>query len=188
MARSEWNLAYVRPANHPLRRLAAAAELWTRIPTLESMLLKLDTDQPSAWLSRVQALFQEPVMPCLCDGSSVQDPSRLIGPARAAAILANVVVPWLMAQARPVMHLLKDLPAEGTNTITRQAAHALLGPDCNPALYHSGLRQQGLIQVFTDFCLDRHNPCDSCRLVAALQNTPHLTLGTGQPRIATSNQ
>ena len=35
----------------------------------------------------------------------------------------------------------------------REAAHQLLGPDHNPAMYRSGLRQQGLLQIYFDFCV-----------------------------------
>jgi hypothetical protein len=47
-------------------------------------------------------------------------------------------------------------------------AFALFGHDHHPALYRSALRRQGLIQLFTDFCLNARAGCADCPLPAAL--------------------
>jgi len=67
---------------------------------------------------------------------------------------------------------LRRLPPEEDNQIIRQTAHNLLGPDHNPALYRSGLRQQGLIQIFNDFCLTDRSRCKDCALLKSLAKEP----------------
>jgi hypothetical protein len=94
-----------------------------------------------------------------------------MGTQRIAAIVSNVIVPFLAALGnRQVMHpaLLSRLPPEEDNQIIRQTAHNLLGPDHNPDLYRSSLRQQGLIQIFHDFCLTDRSRCENCALLKSL--------------------
>ena len=51
----------------------------------------------------------------------------------------------------------------------RLTALHLFGRDHNPALYSdSGLLQQGLLQVYLDFCLNARPGCDACALCQAL--------------------
>jgi hypothetical protein len=86
-------------------------------------------------------------------------------------MISNVVVPF-MAATRPEtisMALLRRLPPEEDNNIIRQTAYALLGPDRNPSLYRTGLRQQGLIQIFHDYCLNDRSGCRSCPLPEILK-------------------
>jgi hypothetical protein len=97
----------------------------------------------------------------------------IIGPGRAAALLNNAIVPWLAAQypdAPSTVALLRDLPAEDDNRLIRHTAHALFGHDHNPSLYRSGLRQQGLLQIFHDFCLDSRGGCGACTLARSLSH------------------
>jgi hypothetical protein len=49
-------------------------------------------------------------------------------------------------------------------------AYTLFGPDHNPAEYRTGLRQQGLIQMFHDFCLVNRCDCGRCALPGALRD------------------
>jgi hypothetical protein len=95
----------------------------------------------------------------------------LIGQERRAAILSNVVVPFLAANGVSVEPLLDSLPPEADNAVVRRTAHALFGHDHNPAFLRNGLRQQGLLQVFHDFCLNTKRGCADCLLVGSLQRT-----------------
>jgi hypothetical protein len=89
----------------------------------------------------------------------------ILGCGRIAAILSNVVVPFLAACGNDVSALAKVLPLEEENAIIRQAVFALFGRDGDPHLHATALRQQGLIQIFNDHCANVRNACDTCRLV-----------------------
>ncbi len=92
-------------------------------------------------------------------------PSHL-GAGRAAAVLANVVVPYALARG-----VLKEppfwLPPEDVSSPMRLAAYRLFGRDHNPALYRrNGVLLQGLIQIHRDYCLSARPDCAACGLAA----------------------
>lgn len=137
--RSGWTLAGIRPANHPVRRLMAAAHYAFRIPALiedPSML----TDFPDNFWNRYISWKTK------CNATA------LVGQSRANAIISNILVPFRAATGDDHLHLGK-LPVEPTNSIIRQTAHALFGPDHTPKVYRSALARQGLIQIFHDYLI-----------------------------------
>jgi hypothetical protein len=172
----EWRLSNLRPLNHPLRRLMAAAELFCGERPL--------TEQVGKWRGGSGALSGVIVKYLGAIGGEgfwgrrtalgappLAGSVALIGPGRAAALVTNAIVPWLVATGEgdwPGADVLRALPAEDDNRLIRHMAHALFGHDQNPNLYRTGLRQQGLLQVFHDYCLNGSGGCKACRLPAAL--------------------
>jgi hypothetical protein len=169
-----WKRGSQRPANNPLRRLAAAAALFGAKTDLAAGLLALDTTQADIWFRAAAALFARTDGMEYWDnrlslsGNPQSKSTALLGTDRIAAILSNVVVPFAAALGKTVTTLLPALPPEQDNVLIRQSAHRLFGRDQNPTLYQTGLRQQGLIQVFCDFCLAQKTGCMNCELTAAL--------------------
>lgn len=141
LRKDEWTLAGIRPANHPIRRLMAAAFYAFRIPQL--------ADRPELLLH-----FPDNFWAARTTWKSTCAPHALVGPPRADAILVNILVPFRAATGRPLPDL-ATLPAEPANSILRQTAYALFGPDHTPKTYRSALARQGLIQVFHDYLLTR---------------------------------
>ena len=167
----KWRLDSVRPLNHPVRRLAAAAALFTDRERLSAFLDALDPSR-SKFVREVckaissMASFPE-MEPLTSLSRKAGKPCALIGPAAASAITTNVVLPYLGAirpDAREV--LCKGIPSETISAPMRTMANRLFGRDHNPsALYaSSGLRQQGLLQIFADFCLSAKSGCDYCAM------------------------
>ena len=156
-----WRLARIRPHNHPLRRLAGAAGLCTaRLPFYEQLTAWPTNDAPD-WIRNAIRYFSETdPIPYWSTRLSLSAPARpkptaLIGRGRAAAIVTNCLIPWLALKDAPAVEkrFLGHLRAEEDNALVRHAAYQLLGPDHNPAMYRNGLRQQGLLQIYMDFCL-----------------------------------
>lgn len=176
LSRSRWTLASVRPANHPARRLMAAAWCFTRTRPLAESLRELASSHPAAFAARAARLLEPPASTywhhrVSWGGKRLARPLRLLGAQRFGALLANVVAPFLAAQgcAQPLrLGLLDFAPAEGEHAIVRQTAFTLFGPDHTALLYRSGLRRQGLVQIFHDFCLNDRSRCCACPLPAAL--------------------
>ena len=112
-----------------------------------------------------RARFEE-VEPLLSLTGKPRRPVALLGPARAAALAANAILPFLAA-TRPELagQLCRGLPSETVSAPMRTMANRLFGRDHNPgALYSAdGLRQQGLLQIFADFCLNARGGCAGCR-------------------------
>ena len=176
MHRNNWKLSGLRPQNHPQRRLMLAAILFINGPELVRRLSALNTDAPDDALASLLGLFPPETdtywqRRLTFSGKPQLSPVALMGEGRVAAIVANGLVPFLAALGKQdVMSpaFLRRLPPEEDNQIIRQTAHNLLGPDHNPSLYRSGLRQQGLIQIFHDFCLTDRSRCGTCALLKAL--------------------
>ena len=89
----------------------------------------------------------------------------LMGRGRAAAVIANVVVPFAMAEGH-VREVPEWLPPEDVSRPVRLAAFRLFGRDHNPARCYAsnGLLIQGLIQLHRDLCLVHHPDCARCGL------------------------
>jgi hypothetical protein len=96
----------------------------------------------------------------------------IVGEGRIAAIVSNVVVPFVTAtgnESPDRIPGLELLHAEQESSIMKHAAFLLLRADHTPSLYHTALRQQGLLQVFHDFCLNDRTGCKACGLPNALR-------------------
>ncbi len=175
-----WNLAGVRPVNHPVRRLAAAAS-WFAPPDVPWKGLEASPliQQPARWVREASAAFQT-LHPSLQEwtrryhfaAAPVPRPVALVGPGRIASLLVNALLPFLTVLERDITPLLAHLPDEEENVLVRQTAHRLLGHDHPRTLRQGTLRQQGLLQVFHDFCLGSRAGCRDCPLVQAVRRLP----------------
>ncbi len=166
----QWQGPAGRPANQPARRLAAAAMLFTRKNPWHEIATALQDTSATRALGN---LFKpdETLQFWLHHSSLVTKPlakpRALVGTDRLAAWLNNVVLPMAAASGMPTEQLLPLCMSEQINAIVRQTAARLLGRDHNPALYQrSGILQQGLIQIFQDFC---SGGCHTCALADTLQ-------------------
>ena len=151
-----WRSANVRPSNSPERRLASAAALFSRGPQLMEELDGCDLSAKTGLKSAMAVLMSRPF------GNIGAPP---VGAGRAAAIVANVLVPLALAERR-IGHPPERLPPEDVSAPVRLAAFRILGRDHNPALYSGdGVLIQGLLQIHREFCLVAHPDCSECRLV-----------------------
>jgi hypothetical protein len=178
MRREEWALAGLRPPNHPLRRLMAAALLFSGAVDLGAEIRARRDESLAARAARLFRCLQigQPdgywAFHCGLPGRRLRQRAALIGAGRAAAILTNVIVPWAVASGHSAMgqpEYLRRLPPEDDNALVSRTAHALLGRDHNPALYRGALMQQGILQIFHDFCLNDRSGCADCPLPEAVR-------------------
>lgn len=164
LLRSHWKLSGLRPMNHPLRRLMAAAQLFV---AGDSMQLALDFAAAARRAHDGYWSFREGFA-----GKRSAMPLQLIGDERADAITINVITPFLAAIGKQNLFeggLLDRLPVEGDNALLRQTAHHLFGPDHPAKLYATGRRRQGLLQIFHDYCLNDRSRCATCLFPKLLQ-------------------
>ena len=174
----EWRLAPLRPLNHPLRRLRAAAEWAAHEPHPAARLRAMaagrsPADAVTAWIRWLDAPPD-----AFWSGRIGWNRARvrergpnLVGAGRARALVINTVVPLMAASGMPAPHwraLLDALPGEEMSLPLREAGRALLGADHPPSLYRSGLRRQGLLDILQNCCLRQRSPCDACPLLARL--------------------
>jgi hypothetical protein len=177
LSRKEWRLAGVRPVNHPLRRLMAAATLASDRLSLSAKLIAFVDPEHERFFERLtQAFAETPADGYWSHRLGLTGPRRaapvaLIGEERATALVVNVAIPFLASGGHlgpSHQSLLRALPPEHDNSLIRTTAALLLGRDHNPAVYRGALRQQGLIQIFQDFCLHDRSRCQTCSLPASI--------------------
>ena len=144
----EWDRTGNRPHNTPERRLANAAAVFTETPMMR--MSETADFSSSACRTLVKAMCGE----------------GYIGRGRAAAVLANVILPFALAEER-VSSIPDWLPPEDLSGPVRLTAFRMFGRDHNPAAFYStnGLLIQGLLQIHRDCCLKVHPDCTECRLL-----------------------
>jgi hypothetical protein len=184
LSRNAWHLDSTRPLNRPELRLRAAAIWCTRSPMPAWEWLRMADESPSRWIEEIlQTLL-------ISDPWASGTARRVLGPDRAAAILVNVVVPFLISQGRLELEdprWMEALPLEVTNSIEREMAFRLLGPDHPPSVRRSTLRRQGLLHLFHEYCLVDRTDCQECPIVPWLKKVQRKFMPTPHPPSATSS-
>ena len=146
---------------------------------------KSDIDQIKTIMKNTEAIFLE-----LYDdhwsyyytfgGRRLKKRERLIGKERATVIFINIIIPVLLAYARKR----GDYELEGKlfkayklhsklspNNITRFMNYRILGEDLQEvSVVNSARRQQGLLQIFKDFCESDDITCERCVLLQTINS------------------
>lgn len=170
MEPAAWRTAGLRPANHPARRIAAAAALFARPRGGLQDALDSASRDPARLLRAVMdrmRLARDPFWDRHLGwgGRVLPAPVALIGEERIQLFVTNVLIPLLAAAGRVdpfAPALLASLLPEGDNQLVRQTAFNLFGAQHPRNWYRTGLRRQGLIQVFHDYCLNDRSRCAHC--------------------------
>ena len=158
MSRTHWRLAGLRPLNRPERRLAALAQLVPRLGKLLAAIGERDADRFADLLLAVRDPFWE--THATLTGAPMALPARLIGEERAHDMLTNIFWPMvLLDDEAAAQRGLKKLSASGSNA-ARIASQRMLVSSLTPKQQRETLIQQGLLQVFRDYC---QTDCSQCR-------------------------
>lgn len=168
-----WRFHGVRPANHPHRRLGAAVALLKKHPKfMEKVLGAVESGgEPSKLFSEIRDDYWSHHFTL---GSKTQArASELIGVSRAQEIVANIVLPFVAAYAehtgdRKLCETAKAryarLPAAPSNSVVRLASGQLFEQSSAARRFIKTTRQQqGLMQIFHDFCVNDKSACRQCQ-------------------------
>ena len=156
-----WRLTGTRPLNHPQRRLGALAALVEAWPSFIRSLTRRTTKHPHDFFLGLS----HPFWNCHYTLESGRTPRRmaLIGESRIAEILANVLLPFYLAEGADVWPEYEKLPAHLTNRRLETGATRLFGDDPRrPQFTKTIAHQQGLLQIYEDFCLQDNSDCAQC--------------------------
>jgi hypothetical protein len=163
-----WRLSGARPLNHPQRRLAALALIAQRWPVLLKSLGKDNGSAASAFFLALEHPFWN--FHYTFTSETAPRPMALIGDSRATEILANVVFPFLFSEGKDIWSAYAKLPAELTNRRLETGAARLFGNDPRRALFlKTAAHQQGLLQIYEDFCLQDNSDCAQCPFPEQMQ-------------------
>lgn len=182
-----WRFHGQRPANHPQRRLALAAQ-WSAADDLAAKLEKwCACDVPEGALpdSLLELLQVEPddywSWHCTFRSARLKKRQPLLGATRATDLAVNVVLPWLWARAaegksaevrRAIEHRYFAWPSAEDNAVLRLARQRLLG-GASARTLTCAAAQQGLIQIVRDFCDHSNAICEQCKLPKLVKDVLH---------------
>lgn len=159
----EWELAGVRPTNHPQRRVGALAAIVT---SWRKVIAQLDPDGYDERLfKRSLAGLEHPYWNrhYTLNSKPSRRPMALIGGSRIADILANQVYPALVPERPDLWRRYMKISAQLDNQKIRRATLRLFGRSPEPAIHSKLLyQQQALLQIYDDFCLVDASECDDC--------------------------
>ncbi|MGB9473633.1 MAG: DUF2851 family protein [Candidatus Udaeobacter sp.] len=164
-----WRLTSTRPLNHPQRRLAALAILARDWPRLQRALGKNSVAGAKDFFQTLDHPFWN--FHYTLTSKATAKKMALIGDARVADILANVLFPfWLAHDLNSSASLAKNLwteyaklPAQLSNRRVETAATRLFGSDPRRKQFSKTIaNQQGLLQIYEDFCMQDNSDCAQC--------------------------
>ena len=163
-----WRLSGTRPLNHPQRRLAALAAIAREWPRLRRSLGKEDLGAARRFFAELAHPFWNFHYTLTSQPAGAE--MALVGESRITEILANVVLPWRQAQARAAWPDYTKLPARLTNRRLETGAARLFGDDPRRARFlRTVAQQQGLLQIYEDFCLQDESDCAQCPFPEQMQ-------------------
>lgn len=167
LPRSEWTLHSLRPLNRPERRLGALSALsapnnWKPLlsavecghfKTCEKILKEVTHP---FWNEHITVLTQ------IKRPGKQKRPHALIGASRVQSLMYNVIWP-LMWEDYPneLKALLANVRSTQTNALTKRARVRLLSGRSIKGLQRL-LIQEGLLQIYKDFCLTDVTQCEQC--------------------------
>jgi hypothetical protein len=171
-----WRLSGTRPLNHPQRRLAALAILARDWPRLQRALGKSSVAAAKHFFETLDHPFWN--FHYTLTSKTSQKKMALIGEARVADILANVLFPfWLAHDLDPSGSLGKNvwaeyakLAAQLSNRRVETGATRLFGTDPRRKQFLKTVaNQQGLLQIYEDFCMRDNSDCAQCPFPEQMQ-------------------
>ncbi len=155
-----WRIAGARPGNHPERRLGALSAIVRRWDQLRVAF----NESPVA----IAGLLAELEHPFWSTRYTLQSrpaprPISLVGKSRVTEILANVLYPIALDDSVNHWDAFLKLPAQQDNEKLRRAAIRLFGERKDRgSLQKYVYQQQGLLQIYQDFCLEDDSGCSGC--------------------------
>ena len=163
-----WRLSGTRPLNHPQRRLAALAGIVAGWPKLMRSLGKDGLAPARQFFPELQHPFWNFHYTLTSETSPAE--MALVGDTRITEILANVILPWRHLHERAVWPDFAQLPARLTNRRIETGVARLFGDDPRrPRFLRTVAQQQGLLQIYEDFCLQDDSDCAQCPFPEQMQ-------------------
>ncbi len=159
-----WQIAGSRPGNHPQRRVGALSAMLRYWKRVSAPLLDVNSWNRKAFTDTLLALehdywSQHYTLLATPSKNSI----AIIGKSRVQEMLANIAYPLLTLEDARLWEDYKKLPAVLDNQKVRRATLRLFGEHLNAAKFQKRLfQQQGLLQIYEDYCLEDDSACSEC--------------------------
>ena len=186
-----WCFSGNRPLNHPQRRVGALAALvdsWDEVSSLWEQNVNNLENEVNNSLKNLHHPFWELNYTLRATPSPKR--LRLLGQDRLRDVLGNVVFPGAIGLAGDEDRLWAEFLELGkvdSNQKLRRASLRLFGPDEKrrklfTSYYH---QQQGLLQIYHDFCLEDVSDCEHCPFPEQLVQWQRKSMSEGALPAAT---
>jgi hypothetical protein len=172
MSAKDWHFFKVRPANLPVRRIAAMSYLLLRyrqaglLAGLEDRLKEAAADNEVCSLEQALAVAPDSYWGCFLDFGlpAAGTVPALLGQERAADIVVNVLLPFAFIRgtsesSEKALNIYHDYRASEENSLVTHMRQQL---GVSRYLVNTACRQQGLIHIYKTHCLEGR--CDECPL------------------------
>jgi len=184
LPKSLWQLAGLRPANHPSRRLALLAHWLARddLPARLEHWLQLDCAKSKLASSLLEALAVEPdefwQWHWTFKSARQAKPCPLLGIMRTTDLAINIILPWFHARAvadknhellARIEQRYRDWPAGQDNAVLKLARQRLFG---GTRRLSTAAHQQGLLLIVRDFCDHAPATCEDCPFPDLVRSWP----------------
>ena len=168
LSRPLWRMSGARPLNHPQRRVAALAAIAREWGGLVHSLGLAGTAATAKFFANLRNPFWNFHYTLTSDPSPKE--MALVGETRFAEILANVLLPFFAAEGADVWEKYRQLPSKLTNRRVETAATRLFAEDPRRAGFTKTIaHQQGLLQIYEDFCMQDNSDCSQCPFPEQMQ-------------------
>jgi hypothetical protein len=156
---SLWRMSGQRPANHPLRRLAALAVLVSQWNAFRRVRRTAGFEELPRFFAQLRHPFWEHHYTLA--SRRCGRPLALVGATRVEEIVSNIFLPLALARGKTA------LPKRGGSaTVNRRiwvVCQRLFGATVpEPDWLRDPMFQQGLLQLYEDFCLRDVTGCRNC--------------------------
>jgi hypothetical protein len=156
-----WKTGGQRPVNHPQRRLAALAAMVRQWPKIRPLAEACDTKKAHQLFATLHDDYWEHHYTVRSEPA--KSAMALVGSSRVTEMLANVFYPWAILDRPEKWDEYRALGAELSNRRVEVAAARLFATDPRQAeLLKSAAMQQGLLQIYEDFCMQDESDCAAC--------------------------
>jgi Protein of unknown function (DUF2851) len=163
-----WRLGGARPMNHPQRRLGALAVLAKQWPVFMKLVAKRNDSAAHDFLLDLRHPFWSFHYTLATEPAPAE--MAIIGESRVADIMANVLLPYFLAEGSDVWSVYEKLRSRLSNRRLETGATRLFGADPRrPQFTKTIAHQQGLLQIYEDFCLQDNSDCAQCPFPEQMQ-------------------
>ncbi|HEY2713319.1 MAG TPA: DUF2851 family protein [Chthoniobacterales bacterium] len=163
-----WHPSGSRPVNHPQRRLGALARIVASWPRLLRSLGKDSLAPARQFFLELQHPYWD--FHYTLTSETARAKTAIVGATRVAEIMANVILPWRESRTHTAWREYVALPARLTNRSLETGAARLFGDDPRrPHFLRTLAGQQGLLQIYEDFCLQDESDCTQCPFPEQMQ-------------------
>ncbi|MDR3404481.1 MAG: DUF2851 family protein [Chthoniobacter sp.] len=158
---SAWRMSGQRPMNHPQRRLAALAQMVRLWPKVRTIADRAEPGEIHEFFAKLKDDYWD--FHYTVTSKTAARRMALVGESRVTEMLANVFLPLAIARDEGRWADFKKLRAPLANQRVEVAALRLFGEGGRKKEFLKSVAlQQGLLQIYEDFCLRDASDCAQC--------------------------